>query len=235
VIESSAKLPEALVTTPLDLDELTRQTRRQEFSDGLHDLQTALVFLLLGAIGGFLFSAAGMEVYVRALIWNRELTVLALVALLGLLALLVHGARRAAAFVRGRVLWRGQGQAVPLRMQVRGPAIAAAVGVVVILILAALMLFPTAPLELDGAMRALAATSGIGTGILYLAMGRELALQRLRWVGVAGVALSATLFLFRLSAAQAWILLGVLRAATLSVSGGLALRERLAEARSRHG
>ena len=39
------------MSAAIDLDDLTRQTRWQEFVDGLNDLQTGLVFLLLGALG----------------------------------------------------------------------------------------------------------------------------------------------------------------------------------------
>ena len=219
----------------VDLDELTRQTRRQEFMDGLNDLQTGLVFLLLGALGAFGFSAAGMTFYVKALIWNRELTILGLIALLALFVLLAFGARRGVEYLRGKVLWKGAGQAVPLRVQARWPATAAATGVVVILIVAGLVVLPTSALDLDGIMRLLAATSGAGTGIIYLAMGRELGLRRLQWVGLVGSLLSAALFFLPLTAAQSWLALGVIWAATLLVSGGLALRRRLAEVRSQHG
>ncbi len=219
----------------LDLDELTRQTRRHEYSDGLNDLQTGLVFLFLGALGAFGFSAAGMTFYVKALIWNRELTILGLIALLALFVLLAFGARRGVEYLRGQVLWKGEGQAVPLRVQARWPATAAATGVVVILITAGLVVLPTSALDLDGIMRLLAATSGAGTGIIYLAMGRELGLRRLQWVGLVGSLLSTAIFFLPSTAAESWLALGVIWAATLLVSGGLALRRRLAEVRSKHG
>ncbi len=101
------------MTAGFDLDELTRQTRRQEFVDGLNDLQTGLIFLLMGALGAFLFSTAGMTLYIQALIWNRELTILGLLALLALLVLLAFGSRRVVEYLRGQVLWKGQGQAAP--------------------------------------------------------------------------------------------------------------------------
>jgi hypothetical protein len=132
-------------------------------------------------------------------------------------------------------LWKDQGQAVPLRGQVRWAATAAAVGVVVILIVAALVVLPTRPLNLDTAMRALAAASGAGTGILYLALGRDLGLRRLQWEGLVGGLLSAAIFFLLLTAAESWLVLGGIWASTLFVSGGLALRRRLAEVRSAHG
>jgi hypothetical protein len=223
------------MSAAIDLDELTRRTRRQEFVDGLNDLQTGLVFLLLGALGAFGFSAGGMTFYIKALIWNRELTILGLVALLGLFAVVAFGARRFIHYLRAKVLWKDQGQAVPLRMQARWPATAAATGVVVILIVAGLVVLPTSALDLDGIMRLLAATSGAGTGIIYLAMGRELGLRRLQWVGLVGSLLSAAVFFLPLTAAESWLALGVIWAATLFISGGLALQRRLVEVRSSHG
>ena len=223
------------MTAVIDLDELTRQTRRQEFVDGLNDLQTGLIFLLMGALGAFLFSTTGMTLYIQALIWNRELTILGLLALLALLVLLAFGSRRVVEYLRGQVLWKGQGQAAPLRAQVRWPATAAVVGVVVVLIIAALVLLPTRPLDLDAVMRALAATSGVGTGILYFAMGRELGLRRLQWASLAGGMLSAVVLFLPLSASASWLGVGGVWAITLFVSGGLALRRRLAEVRSQHG
>jgi hypothetical protein len=175
-----------------------------------------------------------MTFYVKALIWNRELTVLGLIALLGLFALFGLGARRAVEYLRGQVLWKGRGQAVPLRVQVRWPATAAATGVCLILIVAGLMYMPVGESGLGAAMRVLAATSGVGTGILYVALGRELGLRRLQWAGLAGGLLSAAIYFLPLSAAQSWLGLGAAWAATLLVSGGLALRSRLAEVRSQH-
>jgi uncharacterized membrane protein len=223
------------MSAAIDLDELTRQTRRQEFADGLNDLQTGLVILLLCGLGAFLFSTAGMTLYVKALIWNRELTILGLVALLGLFAVVAFGARRFIHYLRGKVLWKDQGQAVPLRVQVRWPATAAATGVVMIFVVAGLMYAPVGESDLAAVMRLLAATSGVGTGILYLALGRELGLRRLQWAGLAGGLLSAVIFFLPLTAARAWLALGILWAATLFVSGGLALKRRLAEVRSQHG
>lgn len=223
------------MSAAIDLDELTRQTRRHEFADGLNDLQAGLVFLLLGGLGAFLFSTTGMTLYIRGLVWNRELTILGLLGLLALLVLLAFGSRRMVEYLRGRVLWKNQGQAAPLRAQVRWPTTAAVVGAVVVLIIAALVLMPTRPLDLDAAMRALAATSGVGTGVLYIAMGRELGLRRLQWAGLVGGVLSAVLFFLPLRATASWLGLGGIWAATLFISGGLALRRRLAEVRSHHG
>ena len=222
------------MSAAIDLDELTRQTRRQEFVDGLNDLQTGLVFLLLGAHGAYLFSTEGMTFYIKALIWNRELTILSQVALLGLCAVVAFGARRFIHYLRAKVLWKDQGQAVPLRMQARWPAIAAATGVAAILIVAGLIYVPPPELDLAAGMRVLAATSGVGTGILYFALGRELGLRRLQWAGLAGGLVSAVIFFLPLAAAQAWLALGIVWAATLFLSGGLALRRRLAEVRSSH-
>jgi len=106
---------------------------------------------------------------------------------------------------------------------------------VVILIVAGLVVLPTGAPDLDGILRLLAATSGAGTGIIYLALGRELGLRRLQWVGLVGSLLSAALFFLPLTAAESWLALGVIWAATLLVSGGLALRRRLAEVKSHHG
>jgi hypothetical protein len=218
-----------------DLDRLTRETRRQEFVDGLNDLQTGLFFILVGGLGAFLLSTAGMTFYIKALIWNRELTILGLLGVLGLLGLIAFGVRRVVGYLRGQVLWKGQGQATPLRVQVRWPAAAAATGIVVILILAGLILMPTEPLGLAGSMRVLAAASGIGTGILYVAMGRELDVRRLQWAGLAGGLLSACILLMPLDAAGSWLALGAAWMITLFVSGGLALGRRLAQVRPEHG
>jgi hypothetical protein len=120
-------------------------------------------------------------------------------------------------------------------MQARWPAIAAATGVAAILIVAGLMYVPPPELDLAAGMRVLAATSGVGTGILYFALGRELSLRRLQWAGLVGGLLSAAIFFLPLTAAESWLALGGVWAATLFVSGGLALGRRLAEARSSHG
>lgn len=223
-------MPEAL-----DLDRLTRQTRQREFLDGLNELQTGMVFLLMGGMGGSLLSAGGMGLYMRSLIWNRELTILGLLALLGLCILVALGSRRVVQYLREQILWKGQGQAAPLPLQVRWPVLAAVTGITILLIGVAVMQWPAQRLDLAGVMRALAATSGIGTGLLYVAIGREVQLPRLQWVGLVGGLLSAAIYLLPLDAGGSWLALGCLWMATLAISGGLALRRRLTEMRAQHG
>ena len=84
----------------LDFEELTRQTRRLDFEDGLTDLQVSALFLAMSVAAAFFFSTAGLTWFARALILQREITLVALAGIFGCFIVVAFGSRRMIARVR---------------------------------------------------------------------------------------------------------------------------------------
>jgi hypothetical protein len=215
----------------VDLDGLTRKTRRLEFEDGLNDLQNALVFALLGLLGLFFFSPWGMEFYVRALVTNHDLTTVALIGLFALFILVTYGARRLIMSYRRRVLWKGRGDFEPLRWQVDSRTSVLATAVWLVVAIAGMVLFFSRSMDLEAGMRVIAAAAGLATGVIYYALGASLKVKRYRWVGGVAGLLSLGLMPLPISAAAAWLIFSLIWTLSLLIAGVIALRQKLAAVR----
>jgi len=221
------ELREADMQERMDLEGLTRRTRRIEFGDGLNDLQNALVFGLVGLLGAFFLSPGGIRLYVRALLANRELTLVGLIGMFALFVLITFGARRLIMSYRRRVLWKGRGNLEPLRWQVDSRASALAGAVWLIATIAGLVLFMRGPMDLDSGMRVVVAASGIATGLIYFMLGHTMRVARYRWVGLMAGLLSAALIPLQISGVASWLAFAGIWVGALLVSGTAALRRTL--------
>jgi len=181
------------MATPQELDDLTPRTRRLEFDNGLSDLHTGLVFLLLGLLSAFFLSSAGITFYARALILHREPTILAALTLLPLFVLLTFGARRVIDWIRREWIWKGRGQVMPLRVQTDWRVSLGATVVWLILAIGGMIALPRSASNVDSLLRPMVAATGVATGILYFALGRSLRITRYPWVGAIGALLSGGL------------------------------------------
>ena len=213
------------------IDNLTRRTRRREFEDGLMDYVLALTFLFLGALGGFFLSPSGLRWYYASLLRNREVTILAEIGLFALFILVLFGARRLIAWVRRRFLWKNRGFVKSLRWQVSPRVNLLAGGILIAMLVAAIGLMRNGLVSNDFALRTLVAAAGVASGIVLFALGRELELNRYRWVGIIGGASSALILLVPLSFSSAWLTLGIGWTIIFAVSGTWALRRSLAALR----
>jgi hypothetical protein len=218
---------EVVMNKYIDLDSLTRNTRRLEFEDGLNDFQNGLVFLILGFLSSFFMSTTGLTLYMRAILFNPEITTIALLALIPLLFLLTFGIRRLISLYRRKVLWSHLGEIEPFKWQVdrRISVLAAVVWLIVIVV--GLLILSGDAMNLDAHMRVIAGAGGITTGVVYFAMGQSLALPRYRWVGIIGGLLSAALMISPLNVSNSWLAFGAIWAITLVVTGVLAFRSTL--------
>ena len=210
-----------------DLDSLTLNTRRLEFEAGLNDFQNGIIFLLLGVLCSLFMSSTGIELFIRAILFNEEITMIALLALIPLFYLLTFGMRRRIRRYRREVLWRHLGEIEPFKWQVDTRFTLAAIGVWLIIVIVGFILFSGGPGNLDAGMRVIAAAGGAATGVIYFLMGRSLAIERYRWVGVLGVGLSILLIFIPLRVSLSWIAFGIIWVAILGVSGSMALRSTL--------
>ncbi len=208
-----------------EIDNLTRQTRKREFDDGLVDILYGLVFLVLGLGGWFLFSAVGLRWFAVALVQRREITIIALLALLPAFWLAIYGSRRLIDWIRRSYLWTETGYVEPLKWQVRTSVTLAAGFASIALIILAIWLMVTGSLSEEAVLRTLAASASLGTAIVYLGTGIDLRLRRYEAVGIAGLILSVAVLSQPASFSQSWLLFGVGWMAILTVSGLWALRQ----------
>jgi hypothetical protein len=215
------------MTEYIDLDSLTRNTRRLEFEDGLNDFQNGLIFLILGLLTSLFMSTKGITWYMQAILLYRDITMIALLALIPLLYLMMFGIRRLIRQYRSKVLWSHLGEMEPFKWQVDRRISVLATAVWLVIVIVGLIVLTGDPMDLDADMRVFAGAGGIATGVIYLAMGRSLALSRYLWVGIIGGFLSALLMVSALNVSNSWLAFGLIWAVTLSVSGAVAFRKTL--------
>ena len=209
------------------IDNLTRVTRRREFEDGLMDFVFAGAILSLGLLAGFFTSPAGLKWYFTNLLQNREITIIAEIALLPLFILAVFGAKRMIAHIRRKTLWKNRGFVTPLRWQVSWQINALASGVLIAMLVIAFWLMRNGLVSNDFVLRTLVSSAGVATGFVFFGMGKELELQRYRWVGVLGGILSALIILIPMSFSSSWLALGIGWMIVFVISGLWALQKSL--------
>jgi hypothetical protein len=197
----------------------------------LTDLQNALVFLLLSLLGTIFFSTWGIKLYMRAMLYNSELTTIALLALIPLLVLLMFGGRRLIHRIRRDFLWRDRGEIVPLKWQVdwRVNLLAAAIWLVLTLI--GMVGVSRGSLELDADLRIMIGAAGVATGVVYFSLGRSMGIRRYLWVGTIGGILSLMLIFISVPAGYSWVVFGLIWCGLLIISGLYALRRTLLDLR----
>ena len=207
----------------LDFEELTRQTRRLDFEDGLTDLQVSAVFLVTSLAAAFFFSTAGFTWFTRALIIQREITLVALVGIFGGFILIAFGSRRLIARVRREYFWKDRGEIVPLPVGVDKWVSVLSAAVFLTLTILGLWVLIRGGSDDEAMLRLLVAASGVATGITYLGIGRSLRLNRYLPVGFVGGLLSGALFFVPLTWSESWLGLGAIWTTVLLISGLYAL------------
>ena len=210
----------------IDLNDLTKATRRREFEDGLVDFALALGILVFCLLDWFIYSPSGLRWYATALVNFRNLTLIGLIGLAGLIFFGAIGVRRAIDRIRLSTTWR-DGFVKPLRRQATWPTILLSVFVMLSMIIGAVWLMDAGRMGTESVLRILVASVGIATGLVYFGMGVSLGLRRYLAVGLAGGVLSAGILLSSVSFSVAWLILGFLWAAVLCLSGAWALWQTL--------
>jgi hypothetical protein len=207
-----------------DFDQLTKQTRKYEFLDGLVDITYGVVFLAIGLLSWFFFSSMGLRWFAKALVQNREITILGIVLLFSLLLLLVAGSQRIVQTIRQSKLWMQSGFVKPLRWQVRWPVQLMVVLISTTIILVSFGLMLAGYLSQEVVLRSLVFSIGIGTSLTFLGLGIDLAIKRYTIIGGCGIAVSVILISLPISFSNAWLLFGFSWMVFLTISGIWAFR-----------
>jgi hypothetical protein len=210
-----------------EIDNLTRLTRKREFDDGLVDILYGGVFLVWGLASWFLYSTVGLRWFVTALTQQREITIIAMLALAPVFLLVIYGMRRLIEWIRRRYLWKDSGYVEALKWQVSRSITIIATCLSIALILGATWQMARGALSEEGALGALVASANLGTAVVYLGMGIDLRIRRYLVVGIAGLILTVILLSQMVSFAVSWLLLGVGWMIILTVSGLWALLQSI--------
>lgn len=207
-----------------DVERLIRDTRRYEFSDGLRDLQLALLLGLGGVAAWLAFEPAWLALILRTAdrfgrwaAWIGMLPVfLAPLAALAMLRLMDR--------LRRRWLWRESGMVRPSRWAV--PRKVNILGAAILLggLALAVALLRLGLVDSSFILRMLWAATGWSFGYTLLAMGRNLDLSRYRRIGLIGGVLSTCLLFLPLGFPQSALAFGLVWGALLAASGVITLR-----------
>jgi hypothetical protein len=208
-----------------EIDDLTNDTRRYEFLDGLVDITYGILFMVLGLANWFFFSRIGLQWYLKALIRNREITLLGSVLVFGSLLLLVFGSQRIIRRIRMSEYWGSKGYMKPLRWQVRWPIQLIAVVVSIAIIITSFVLMLRGKLTQGDVLRFLVFSIGIGTGIMFLGIGIDLKVQRYVTVGIVGIVSSIIIAILGISFSTSWFIFGISWMVLLALSGIWAIRQ----------
>lgn len=215
--------------TPLDLDQLTQQTKRREFTDGLRDLHVGLIILILGLLNWLIFTPTGATWLVKAVLYDKTLTAIGIIGFLGLLLLMIYGGERLMERIRRASLWKESGFVKPLRWGFSKGLMIVVTVVVLTIIIGSVWFMAVGKLSQDVALRSIPASASLGTGMLFFSMGFSLKIRRYLAVGIAGSLLAIAIFLYPFSFAQAYLWLGMGWAIILLASGAWALGLALSE------
>jgi hypothetical protein len=215
--------------TPLDLDQLTHQTKRREFTDGLRDLHVGLTILILSLLNWLIFTPTGATWLVKAVLYDRTLTVIGLIGFFGLYLFIIFGGERLMEYIRRASLWKDSGFVKPLRWGFNKWITIAVTVVILTIVTGSVWFMSMGRLSQDVALRSIPASACFGMGVQFFGMGYSLKIRRHLAVGVVGSLLGVTIFLYPFSFGQAWLCFGLGWSVILLVSGAWALGLALSE------
>ena len=216
-----------------DVQGLVQQTQRYEFSDGLRDLQLALLLSSMGVVNWLIFDY--MNEWVSLMIdlaarfgvvgrWSVMFVVM-IPAVLALFALLVIR------IVRRRWLWRASGYVKARRWLV--PRRVTVISFIIILVTFAIGMLLQSQLPADEMflLRLLLVASSWSFGYTLIEMGRLLDLPRYLRAGILGSAVTTLLLFLPLTVGQTSLLWGLLWGILLTVSAYPVVRQAVRSAR----
>ena len=213
----------------MDLDRLTHQTKRREFTDGLRDLHVGLTILTLSLLNWLIFTPIGATWLVKAILYDKTLTVIGLIGFVGLYLFVIFGGERLIEHIRRSSLWKESGFVKPLRWGFNKGIILIVTAVILVIVIGSVWLMARGLLSQDIALRSIPASACFGMGVQFFGMGYSLKIRRFLAVGVVGSLLGIAIFFYPFSFGQAWLCFGLGWGVILLVSGLWALVMALSE------
>ncbi|MBN1538451.1 MAG: hypothetical protein JW908_17075 [Anaerolineales bacterium] len=209
--------------TQPDIEKLMRQTRKYEFSDGLRDVQLAIMFALGGIAVWLSFEPAWIALVGKSSIsigrWTMGLAFLPLI----ILVLVVWGMLRLMKFLRQRWLWRESGMVKSVRWMV--PRRVNVISSVIFMggIILSLYLRHLGYVDDVFVLRMLWVATGWAFGYTLIGVGRHIGLPRYIWLGILGGIASTAMLFMPLPFGQAALVFGLFWCIILTVSGAITL------------
>lgn len=207
-----------------DIEKLIRETRQYEYSDGLRDLQLAVMFAF-GSIAiwiGFepvwiTFVGKMMHQFGRWAAWINMLPmVVALLAVWGML--------RVMDTLRRRWLWRESGMVKSTRWVVPQRVNVLSAVILICGIVLSLGMRYLGRADDSFVLRMLWAATGWSFGYTLAGVGSYIGLSRYVWLGIVGGLASTVMLLLPLAFGQAALVFGLSWCVLLTISGIVTLR-----------
>jgi hypothetical protein len=220
-----------------EVRKLVHQTQRYEFSDGLRDLQWALVMITIGITTWVIFDNANAWVAL-SLDLNARFGDFG-VWVLGLLLIVVPWVPALATllvmrYIRQRYLWRESGYVESKRWMVsRSVMLGGFVIVMLALALGAWLQIHAPPNEMF-LFRVIIVAGGWSTAYILVQIGRQFDLPRYVWVGIIGSLTTAVLLFLPITVGQMGLVWGLIWGGLLVISGYRPLREAIRNASESH-
>lgn len=214
------------MSTLPDVKKLVQQTQRYEFSDGLRDLQLAIMMAAFGLVTWFTFDHAqtwlvwAVQLAERFGVVGRWIPLLITVvpALLALIALFVMR------LIRRRWLWRNSGYVKPVRWIVPRHVTLISLGIILVAIAVGVLVQRTQPEDELFLLRMILVSSGWSFGYTLIEMGRRLNIPRYIWVGAVGSIATTPTLILPLTVGQTALISGVIWGVLLAMSSIQPLR-----------
>ncbi len=220
-----------------DVKNLVQKTQQYEFSDGLRDMQFAILMIGTGLTTWLIMDRA--DIWLVGIwrladtlgSWARWLSML----LVFIPALLTAGALALMNYIRRRWLWQKSGFVKPMNIVV--PRRVAFISVALFMVGMAIGLGGSfLGFSSDQfALRALFASSGWSFGYSLFGMGKSIDLQRYVRLGLIGGLASTILFILPITSGQAALILGLGWGIALIISGIRPFMNTVHTLREAHG
>ena len=210
-----------------DLEQIIQKTRQYEFSDGLRDLQFAVLCGFGGLSAWLSFEPFWMTIIGNAIktfgrwaAWIGMLpVVLYILAVLGMLRLMEH--------FRKRWLWRDTGMVKASKWLVSCRVNLISAIIILGGISISLGLHYVGRMSDALVLRMIWTATGWGFGYTLIGVGQDIGLPRYIWVGAAGGLVSTIMLFLPLSFGQSSLVFGLIWFFLLMVSGIFTLRSAI--------
>jgi hypothetical protein len=208
----------------VDIHKVIQRTRRYEYSDGLRDLQLAVMFISFGLQSWLVFEPRWWAILLglkdSAGKWAMWTAVL---LFLSLPVCVTWGALGIMTYLRKRWLWRESGMVKASRIIVPRPLTVFAGAIAIGGILVGVGLQAAGQVNDTFVWRMIWAAAGWSTGVMLVGLGRHVGLARYLWLGGMTVLISTIVLVLPLTFSQTGLVFGMAWGIMFAVAGTVTL------------